>query len=188
MADWLTCTGLPRVSALSPPYGEEAPTTAPDADNDPDELVQAQIPDDARGHVPDPAQHPNDHLPGSRPSDNRDALRAAVDALREQLERERGRADRLERARDAELEATAKAEAEREYERGRVDQADRAQMQLGALLDAAALARRDAEAALATARSDLQACERVIAQLRRSDEARRACGLPARLWQALWGG
>ena len=68
-----------------------------------------------------------------------------------------------------------------------VDQADRAQMQLGALLDAAALARRDAEAALATARSDLQACERVIAQLRRGDEARRACGLPARLWQALWG-
>jgi hypothetical protein len=136
---------------------------------------------------PTPAQPPNDHLPGGRPSDNRDALRAAVDALREQLERERGRADRLERVRDAELEATAKAEAEREYERGRVDQADRAQMQLGALLDAAALARRDAEAALATARSDLQACEHVITQLRRGDEARRACGLPARLWQALWG-
>ena len=187
MSDGLTCTGLPSVSALSPPYGEGAPAAAPDADNDPDELVQARIPDDARGHVPDPAQHPNDHLPGGRPSDNRDALRAAVDALREQLERERGRADRLERARDAELEATAKAEAEREYERGRVDQADRAQTQLGALLDAAALARRDAEAALATARSDLQACERVIAQLRRGDEARRACGLPARLWQALWG-
>ena len=81
----------------------------------------------------------------------------------------------------------AEAEAEREYERGRVDQADRAQMQLGALLDAAALARRDAEASLATARSGLQACERVIAQLRRGDEARRACGLPARLWQALCG-
>ena len=187
MSDWLTCTGLQSVSALSPPHREAVPTAAPEADNDPDELVQAQIPDDARGRVPDPAQHSNDHLPGGRPSDNRDALRAAVDALREQLERERGRADRLERARDAELDATAKAEAEREYERGRVDQADRAQMQLGALLDAAALARRDAEAALATARSDLQACERVIAQLRRGDEARRACGLPARLWQALWG-
>jgi uncharacterized membrane protein len=56
-------------------------------------------------------------------SDNRDALRVAVDALREQLERERGRADRLEWARDAELEATANAEAQREYECGRVDQA-----------------------------------------------------------------
>ena len=65
-----------------------------------------------------------------------------------------------------------------------MDQADRAQMQLGPLLDAAALARRDAEAALATARSDLQPCERVIAQLRRGDEARRACRLPARLWPA----
>ena len=61
MSDGLTCTGLPSVSALSPPYGEGAPAAAPDADNDPDELVQARIPDDARGHVPDSAQHPNDH-------------------------------------------------------------------------------------------------------------------------------
>jgi hypothetical protein len=187
MSDWLTCTGFPRVSALSPPYGEESATAA-EADYDPDELAQALIPGDAPAHVPGSAKHVDEHLPPSgRASNNRDALRIAVDALREQLERERGRADRLERARDAELEATAKAEAEREYERGRVDQADRAQSQIGALLDAAIQAKRDAEAALASAGLDLQAGERVIAQLRRADEARRACGLPARLWQALWG-
>ena len=172
MSDWLTCTGLPSVSA------------AAEADYDPDELAQALI---APARVPGRPQHLDEHLSSGRPSDNRNVLRVAADALREQLERERGRADRLERGRDAELEATAKAEAEREYERGRVDQADRAQSQLGALLDAAVHARRDAEAALATARLDLQAGERVIAQLRRADEARRACGLPARLWQALWG-
>nr|WP_294564040.1 hypothetical protein [uncultured Rhodopila sp.] len=139
MPDWLTCTGLPSVSALSPPYGEEAPTTAAEADNDPDEPAQALVSGDTPAHGPDPAQHPDEHLPRGRPSDNRDALRVAVEALREQLERERGRGDRLERARDAELEATAKAQ--REYERGRVDQADRAPSQLGALLDAAVQAR-----------------------------------------------
>jgi hypothetical protein len=111
MSDWLTCTGLPSVSA------------AAEADYDPDELAQALIPGDALAHEPGPVQHLDEHLPRGRPSDNRDALRVAVDALREQLERERGRADRLERARDAELEATAKAEAQREYERGRVDRA-----------------------------------------------------------------
>jgi hypothetical protein len=186
MPDWLTCS-LPSVSALSPPYDEEAATAAAEADYDPDEQVQALIPDDARVDVPGPAQHLDEHPLSGRPPDNRDALRVAVDALREQLERERGRADRLERGRDVELEATAKAEAQREYERGRVDQADRAQSQLGALLDAAVNARRDAEAALVTAKVDLQASERVIAQLRRADEARRARGLSARLWQAWWG-
>jgi hypothetical protein len=187
MPDWLTYTGLPSVSGLSPPYDEEAATAAAEAGDDPDEPAQALIPDDAPANGPGLAQHPDEHLPRGRPSDNRDALRVAVDALREQLERERGRADRLERARDAELEATAKAEAQREYERGRVDQADRAQSQLGALLDAAVNARRDVEAALATAKLDLQASGRVTAQLRRTDEARRTCGLPARLWQVLWG-
>jgi len=179
MPDWLT-----SVSALSPSYDEEAATAAAEADYHPDEQVQALIPEDVRVHVPGPL---DEHPLSGRPPDNRDALRVAVDALREQLERERGRADRLERGRDAEMEATAKAEAQREYERGRVDQADRAQSQLGALLDAAVNARRDAEAALATAKVDLQASERAIAQLRRADEARRARGLPARLWQALWG-
>jgi hypothetical protein len=187
MPDWLTCTDLPSVSGSPPPYDEEAATDAAEAGYDPDEPAQALIPDDAPAHGPGPVQHPGEHLPRGRASDDRDTLRVAVEALREQLERERGRADRLERARDAELEATAKAEAQREYERGRVDQADRAQSQLGALLDAAVQAKRDAEAALATARSDLQACERVITQLRRGDESRRTRGLPARLWQALWG-
>jgi hypothetical protein len=59
-----------------------------------------------------------------------------------------------------------------------VDQADRAQMQLGALLEVAALARRDAEA-LATARSDLQARERAAcAMIRPAGLAacRRGCG------------
>ena len=187
MSDWLTCIGLPGASAVSPPYGDEAATAAAEADHEPDERAQALIPDDAAAHLSDPAQHLDEHLPSSRPSDNRDALRVAVDALREQLERERSRADRLERARDAELQATAKAEAEREYERGRVDQADRAQSRIEALLDAAVHAGHAAEAALATARLELQACERVIAQLRRADEARRDCSLPARLWQALRG-
>jgi hypothetical protein len=33
MSDWLTCTGFPRVLALSPPYGEES-ATATEADYD----------------------------------------------------------------------------------------------------------------------------------------------------------
>ena len=187
MSDWLTCTGSPSLSALSLPYAEEAAAAVAKADDGPDEQAQLPISDDALAHTTSPAQHRDEPLPSGRPSDNRDALRVALEALREQLERERGRADRLERARDAELEATAKAEAEREYERGRVDQADRAQSQIGALLDVAVHARRDAEAALATARLDLQASERVIMQLRRADEAHQAYGLPVRLWQALWG-
>ena len=185
MPDWLTSDGSPSFSALSPPYGKEAATAAEvDYDpDDPDDPARALAPDDARVS----GRHPDEQPPSGRPSDHRDALRVAVDALREQLERERGRADRLERARDAELEATVKAETEREYERGRVDQADRAQSQIGALLDAALQAKRDAEGALATAKLDLQAGERVIAQLRRAEDARRTCGLPTRLWQALWG-
>lgn len=104
MSDWLTCNGSPSVSALSPPYGEEAAPAAADAD-DP---AQALISDAARARLPGPGWHLDERPPSACPSDNRDALRVAVDALREQLERERGRADRLERARDAELEATAK--------------------------------------------------------------------------------
>ena len=164
MPDWLTCS-LPSVSAYRRRVTKRRQSPQRKSDYDPDQQVPALIPDDARVHRPGPAQPLDEHPLSGRPPDNRDALRVAVDALREQLERERGRADRLERGRDVELEATAKAEAQREYERGRVDQADRAQSQLGALLDAAMNARRDAEAALATAKVDLQASERVIAQL-----------------------
>ena len=59
MSDWLTCTGLPGVSAVSPPFGEDAATAAADADYDPDERTQALFPDDdAAGHVPGITQHP----------------------------------------------------------------------------------------------------------------------------------
>jgi hypothetical protein len=63
MSDSLTCTGLPSFSPLPPPYDEEAATAAAEADDDPDELALALTPEEARAHVPGPAQHPGEHLP-----------------------------------------------------------------------------------------------------------------------------
>jgi hypothetical protein len=63
MSDSLTCTGLPSVSALPPPYDGEVATAATEADCDPDELARALIPEDTRAHMPGPAQRLDEHLP-----------------------------------------------------------------------------------------------------------------------------
>jgi hypothetical protein len=144
------------------------------------------VADDAEPRSLTLVQQPDEPSLHDRSSDMPDTLRVVLDALREQLERERRRADRLERARNAEQEATTKAEVQLEYERGRADQADRAEAQLGRLWETAVQARYEAEATLVMARAAQQAAEDVIAQLRQTEQARRARGLSARLWQALW--
>jgi hypothetical protein len=145
------------------------------------------------------AADPTDSLDAPRgdPSDNTrplSVLQAAILTLRELLDRERARADRAEAAREMLAARLAETEARLEYEHGRVDQAARAEAQLGQLWDQARReaeamhqARHEAEAALAAARAGQDKAEAEIAVVRRAEADRRARGLAARL-RAAWRG
>lgn len=128
---------------------------APSAGDDPQERTQKTVSDDdAEDRF---VHHRDQHAVKDDPLEALAVQRIALDALRVQLD----------------------------LERGRVEQADRAAAQLGKLWETAVQARHQAEAALVIARAGQQAAEAMIAQLQGDDEARRARGLLVRLWQVL---
>lgn len=147
------------------------------SNDDPQGRMQVLVPDDAETHPRTPVERPNEHPSDARSSADPDALADAIGTLREQLDRERGRADQAEARAD-------RAEQARETERGRTDalrdQVDGLQREIVQLRIDAEIAERGAHETLAKATAE-------AAALRQADQDRRALGLLARL-RATWRG